>query len=128
MILSTEQLTLLRLRGNKVDLENVRGGCEPLRDDQPRQGNLCDEWSQLILLTKGQELEHYKKIVKGKTFLDSSSSSALSVLSDTLRFLLSDLGAVSELLKNQLVGKIWEQEVSAAAPLYDLQVPLRVSF
>ena len=67
-------------------------------------------------------------MVKDKTFLDSSSSSALSVLSDTLRFLLSGLGAVSELLKNQLVGKIWEQEVSAAAPLYDLLVPLRVSF
>ena len=43
VILSNEQLTLLRLRGNKVDLENVGGGCEPLRDDQPRQGNLNNE-------------------------------------------------------------------------------------
>ena len=69
VILSDEQLTLLRLRGNKVDLENVCGGCEPLWDDQPRQGDLCDEWSQLFLLIEGQELEHYKKKLNPKPFL-----------------------------------------------------------
>ena len=40
------------------------------------------------------------------TFLDSSSSSVLSVPSETVLFLLLDFGANSELLKNQFVGRI----------------------
>merc|ERR1719370_952101 len=44
--------------------------------------------------------------LESETFLDSSSSSVLSVPSETVLFLLLDFGAKSELLKNQFVGRI----------------------
>jgi len=65
--------------------------------------------TRLISRTSVEAVNRFEMInLDRETFLDSSSSSALSVLSDTLRFLLSGRGAESELLKNQLVGKIFE--------------------